>query len=93
MRTKPRRSKSEIAEAITTAPSSAFGRSAMTGARKKMMAATTAEAISPAACVREPAASLMTVRASLPAAGMPWTRPAAKLAAASPKSSPLALNS
>ena len=65
----------------------------MTGARKKIVAATTPAAISPAACVREPAASLMTVRASLPAAGTPWTRPVAKLAAAIPNSSALALNS
>ena len=54
------------------------------------MVATTAEATTPATCVCERAASLMTVRASLPAAGMPCTRLAAKLAAASPKSSPLA---
>lgn len=61
MRTKPLRSKSEIAAAITIAPSNAFGSGPRIGANSKTSDATTEAAISPAACVRAPAASLMTV--------------------------------
>ena len=61
---------------MITAPSTAFGRSENSGARKTSVASTSPPVISEDICVRAPDDSLSELADKLVDTGIPWNRPA-----------------